>query len=790
MRRLTTGLGVLAGVIAVTLVMSGCQRKATPGASNPGNSEGASKPAGGNLIKNADFESGAAVPWSSSFSPPASGSLGVREGAACLTINEGGVNKWDAQIRHREMVIQNEHTYNVSFKIWADKPTRVSTKVGMSVEPYSDHWTEVTEVTSEPQLIRGGFVMDKADDPTAEFALHLGGNLLNGVALPVTICIDDVFMTDAQFTPAPVERAAPLRGLRVNQVGYFPGGKKIASVLSTEASPLAWRLEQGGKVVAEGKTKPFGLDPDSGDSLQLIDFSSFSIEGTAFTLHVGDATSAPFEIGSALYSKMKYDALRYFYHNRSGIEIKMPYSGGEQWARPAGHAESDKKVPCGQDFGCDYTLDVSKGWYDAGDHGKYVVNGGISVWTMMNQFERFSAAGSDAAFGDGKLNIPEGGNGVPDILDEARWQMEFMLGMQVPDGKKHAGMVHHKMHDTTWSGLGLAPHEAEKQKQRNLRPVSTAATLNVAATAAQASRLFQKYDAGFAARCLKAAEKAWMAAKKEPAIYADPKDSSNGGGPYNDADVSDEFFWAAAELYITTKKPAYKKEMEASPFYKKLTTETGGVPTSMTWANTDALGTLSLTTVKGALGAPATNAQKAKILDAADKYLKVMDAQGYRLPFNAAKVEGYPWGSNSFVINNLMILGFAYDFSQKEKYLEGMTVGMDYLLGRNAMDQSYVSGYGARPLQNPHHRFWAKQANPNYPAAPPGALSGGPNSQLQDPQARAEGLTGCKPQRCFVDHIEAWSVNEITINWNAPFAWVTAYLDENGPRGKSAPETN
>src|SRR5690606_24806575 len=234
-------------------------------------------------------------------------------------------------------------------------------------------------------------------------------------------CIDDVFMTDPQFTPAPEVAAAPLSAIRLNQVGYFPGGKKVAVLVSDSKVPLDWTLLQADKTLSSGKSQPFGVDRDSGDAVHLIDFSSYQTQGSGLVLQVAAEVSAPFSISNALYEQLKFDALKYFYHNRSGIEIKMPYAGGEQWTRPAGHERSDKKVACGRDVGCDYTLDVSRGCYDAGDHGKYVVNGGISVWTMMNQFERFTARGDVAPFGDGKLNLPESGNGVPDILDEARW---------------------------------------------------------------------------------------------------------------------------------------------------------------------------------------------------------------------------------------------------------------------------------------------------------------------------------------------------------------------------------
>jgi endoglucanase len=164
----------------------------------------------------------------------------------------------------------------------------------------------------------------------------------------------------------------------------------------------------------------------------------------------------------------------------------------------------------------------------------------------------------------------------------------------------------------------------------------------------------------------------------------------------------------------------------------------------------------------------------------ADVYLGIIGEQGYRHPMRIGSDGGYPWGSNSFVINNAVIFGLAFVFTKQQKYLVGAVLSMDYILGRNAMGKSYVTGYGERPLQHPHHRFWASQATEKYPPPPPGALSGGPNSGLQDPYAKAAGLAGCQPQKCFVDHIEAWSTNEITVNWNAPLTWVTAWLDEQG----------
>ncbi len=768
---------------------AGCGAKqvtAEAGPVQPAAPGAAPAPPGGNLLKASNFEDGKSLPWMGIFSQPAAGEASIQDGAYCMNVENKGTNRWDAQIRHREMVIQSGHTYTVQFRAWASVETKVYPKVGMSGPPYDEYFGRLITLKTVPQVYQAQFQGGKVDDPTAEFAFHIGGSLAK--AEPLTVCIDDLFLTDEQFTPPPVEEAEPPPAVRVNQVGYFPGASKLATYVSSSDSAEKWKLvDASGATVAEGETKPKGKDEYSGDNVHIIDFSEATAKGKDFTLQVGDDKSDPFEISTDIYSELKYDALAYFYHNRSGIAIEMPFAREEQWARPAGHPED--KVTCApkeelkevgwyDGAGCDYELDVTGGWYDAGDHGKYVVNGGISVWTMFNQYERAKAMGGDVkALGDGKLNIPESGNGVDDILDEARWQMKFMLAMQAKEGDK-AGMVHHKMHDATWTALGLPPHKDDQT--RYLRPVSTAATLNLAATAAQCARVFKKADKKFSAECLTAAEKAWAAAKKFPELYAPSTDNQKGGGPYDDTNLSDEFYWAAAELYVTTGKQAYLDALKKNEHHEKLR-GADGKESIITWQDTDGAGAITLAVVPSKLPKAEVEKQRARLVAVADKYLEATQREGYGHPLTP-KGSGYPWGSNSFVLNNMMILGLAHDFTKDEKYLTAMISGMDYLLGRNAMGQSYVTGYGERPLKNPHHRFWAKQAAPDFPAPPPGVVSGGPNSGLQDPYVQGAGLKGCEPQKCFLDHIEAWSVNEITINWNGPLAWVAAYLDEHAAK--------
>jgi endoglucanase len=755
------------------------------------------KLSGNELLNNTDFQGGKYVPWTTSFTAPGAGTGYVKDGQFCVGVTNKGNDPWDAQMRHREMIIQKGHTYSIRWTAHSTKPVQVKAKVGMSGPPYKEYWSDTVDLTTHPQAFVGVFTMEEDEDPTAELAFHFGGVNAGETQAPYTVCFDDMHLDDPKFVKAKKAEEMPLRLVTVNQTGYLPALPKLATVKSASTTPLKWELMKKGAAVAKGDTKPLGKDAASGEEVHLIDFSSVTTPGKDLTLKVGNDLSHPFDIDAGVYKKLKYDALAIFYHQRSALAITMPYAGGKQWTRPAGHVNvkandpvkdspntGDKAVPCLKDSGCDYTLDVSGGWYDAGDHGKYVVNGGISAWTMLNQYERAVARGTAGDFGDGKLSIPEKKNKVPDILDEARWQMEFMLKMQVPEGKPKAGMVHHKIHDKEWTALGMYP---DKDAQpRFLWPPSTAATLNLAATAAQCARIWPKLDKKFADKCLAAAEKAWAAAVANPAIYAGT--AAIGGGPYDDKDVSDEFYWAAAELYTTTKKDVYKAALEKSPHYKKVMMLDGDdqLPQSMTWGAVGALGTITLATVPNGLPAKDIDDSKAAIKAAADSYVAIVDTQGYRLPFKPGK-KGFPWGSNSSVLNNAIILALASDLTNDAKYVNAVAEGMNYILGRNPLDQSYVTGYGERPLMNPHHRFWAHQANAKFPSPPAGVVSGGPNSGLQDPYVQAAGLAGCAPQKCFVDNIEAWSANEMAINWNAPLAWVAAFMDEKAKgAGKAA----
>jgi endoglucanase len=589
----------------------------------------------------------------------------------------------------------------------------------------------------------------------------------------------------ALLAPFVLLAAAPAAppAIHLNQLGFLPDGPKRAVIATDAATALDWQVvDAAGKVAARGRTEPVGDDAASGDKVQVADFSALTTPGE-YRLRVAGAESKPFAVRAGLYAPVAKGALNFFYQQRAGVPIEAGFAGGERWARPAGHKREVAACFKGADPrgtvwpGCDYTIDVTGGWYDAGDHGKYVVNGGISLWTLLNLYE------VTRAFPDGSAALPEAGNGVSDLLDEARVELDFLLRMQVPEGTRTSlpvgqqprdraltltpvdagGMAHHKIADANWTKLPMPPHE--DRETRLLYPPSTSATLNLAAVAAQGARLWRTIDPAFAARSLAAARRAFAAAQRNPEVYA--ATAFTGSGGYGDAQLADEFFWAAAELYATTGEAAYRDVVTASPRY-------ADTPVSEpSWSDVGLLGTVTLATAPG-IAEPVAAHERARLTALADRFAGERAQTGYRIPYATMR---YPWGSNGAILNRGMILGAAHKLSGTAEYRAAMIDTLDYVLGRNPLDQSYVAGFGWRPLANPHHRFWAPSLDKRLPGPPPGTLSGGTNNTAFADEVAKRSQGKCAPQRCWADDVNAYALNEVAINWNAPLFWVAAWLD-------------
>lgn len=586
---------------------------------------------------------------------------------------------------------------------------------------------------------------------------------------------------------------APRGSVRATQTGIRPGYPFIGVAETELTESLSWRIvAPNGLVVAEGRTIPYGFDEGSGAHVQLVMTNTLITPATDLVLEVeGVGKSHAFDVSEDVFSGLKYDLLRYFYHNRAGIPIEAKYAGGMQWARPAGHEKEDLTCFHGRDLqdlqwpACDYKLDVSGGWYDAGDQSKYVVNSGISVWTLLNAYER-----GVNGFEDGAANIPESGNGLNDLLDEARYNLDYMLSMQAPEGAEAAvllgnvegqwdaakptvtdvsGMVHHKSGDTVWPAMPVMPHQ--NHSPRALFAPSTAATLHVAAVGAQCARVFRGIDDAYADTCLAAARRAYAAAQRVPDAYA--YGNFPGTGPYGSTDVRGEFYWAAAEMYVTTGEEVFRGDLQT--YQAALDEWPVNTRAEPYWADTKGLGILSLARLAPdeALKTEARNG----LVQTVDGYIEQIRYEGYQIPINRGI---WPWGSIGTLANRGILLGTAYELTGDTRYRDAGLDLLDYILGRNPRDLSYVSGHGEVSFKAPHHRHWAGAQYEGYPLPPPGAVAGGPNNTSPAGPVSATIYEACNghAQICYADHNDAYELNEVAINWQAATFWLAAWADD------------
>ncbi len=807
----------------------------------------------GEMVGQSDFTEGIGLPWHICESMTGKMEFSIDGGTYNITVvnpggaSNGGEDRWDCQFRHRNLTLVSGHTYRLTYSVWASNSGWLYSKIGdmtvddaelwhsngnmltmsydenwaqsdvenalRSAQPngqWGDYnaWTGVNVTGNQWNTYAYEFTLGSNGENcssvsgTGEWTFHFGGDgqYTPSVCFPAgtelkfdNLCLIDMTDDSNDYVHAETWNRAEIL---TNQLGYFPDRNKKATFLCTDESGMEFYLKDtSGSTVYTGTSTYFGYDADSEDTVHILDFSDYTTEGTYYLETANGAVSREFSIGvTDVYSTMLYDALNYFYQNRSGIDIEAQYiSSGDaaSLARPAGHVNDTATVEQTWGYtGSSGSQEVSGGWYDAGDHGKYVVNGGISLWLMQNQYERAAVNGTADAYADGTMLIPENSNGYPDLLDEARYEMEWMLKMTVQSGD-YAGMAYHKIHDEKWTALAVAP--SEDTEARILKPPTTPATLNLAACAAQSYRLWKDYDSAFAEECLTAAKNAYAAAKAHPDMYA-PLDESVGGGAYGDDDASDEFYWAACELYAATGDGSYYSDMQGSSHFLSVPTaldggESVGVVGSFDWGHTAALGSLTMTLHSGSLSGDESGTLTSNLSAAGDYFVNLESQQGYGLPYGQSTISykdsdtGYIWGSNSLVADNAIILAYAYDVTENTDYLNGAIGAMDYLLGRNAMDYSYVTGYGTHSVEFPHHRWWSNQISEEFPKAPCGVLVGGPNSGMEDPWVQGSGWKKGEiaPQKCYLDHIEAWSVNECTINWNTPLAWLSSYLcEQNG----------
>jgi endoglucanase len=550
--------------------------------------------------------------------------------------------------------------------------------------------------------------------------------------------------------------------IRLNQIGFYPDAHKVAVITGDISGDFLVKSVTSGEVVFKSKLSDPHKTDFSPKVTRIADFSTVTKPGLYVLNLPGIGDSYTFEIKPKVFTSLTKALIKGFYFQRMSIDLKPEFAG--KWTRAAGHPDTRIIIhpsaasparPAGTIISC------PRGWYDAGDYNKYVVNSGITMGTLLSLYEDFPAF-----FDTLGINIPESGNGAPDLLNEIVWNLRWMLTMQDP----YDGGVYNKVTNADFDAMVMP---SASVTPRYVVQKGTAATLDFAAVTAQAGRVFDKFKnvfPGLSDSCVKASEKAWDWAVKNPKVAYNQELMNKlfkpviNTGAYGDSDFSDEFIWAAAELYITTGKESYYTAFPMFPDAQ--------MPLPA-WGDVRLLGYYTLERFEKKLTKLAMKdfpELKERIIRTADEMAKGISDRPYQTIMGKSAAD-FIWGSNSVATNEGILLIQAYKLSGDRKYLDYALTNLDYVLGRNATGYSFVTGYGHKTPMFPHHRL----SEADGIADPvPGLIVGGPNPGQQD---------GCKtypsriPDESYTDSVCSYASNEIAINWNAPAVYLAGALE-------------
>ena len=555
------------------------------------------------------------------------------------------------------------------------------------------------------------------------------------------------------------------QSIKVNQVGYYPSETKVAVIEPTVTAKSFILKDANGKKVWSGKAIRTSVSPFTQKVRQVVDFSTVKKPGT-YTFVAGKEQQTVV-IKDNAFADVAKAAMKAFYLQRTGMPIEAKYAGA--YARPAAHMD-DKVVvhasaasplrPAGTVISSPY------GWYDAGDFNKYIVNSGFTIGVLLQAYE------INKAYAD-KMNlvIPESDDAVPDFLDEVMYNLKWMITMQDP----YDGGVYHKLTTPNFEGFEMP---VNCHQTRYVVQKSTQASLDFAASLAQAARIYSAYPKyqSFAKEAVKAAERAYAWAIKNPTFYYDQNGNNEKYSPkvntgmYDDKAAADEFFWAATELYLTTKQNSYFEQAKAfMPQSYRVPTwgEVSGLGVQQ-WINQSLLGKID------GIDFPVEK-MKADLLAFCDDCMLRIPTSSFNAP-HGNRVQDFPWGSNSEMCAGQGIaLTYAYTLTKDHKYLSAAIADADYLLGRNATGYCFVTGFGTKQVMHPHQRL--SEAD-GIDAPLPGFLAGGPNPGQQD-IAQVTTYPSKAADESYTDDMNSYASNEIAINWNAYLVGLMMTIDAN-----------
>ncbi len=520
------------------------------------------------------------------------------------------------------------------------------------------------------------------------------------------------------------------KNIFVDQIGYLPGMKKQVTVRSDR--PVGFQvMRSDGSPVCAGKADRRVDNTAAGETDYVGDFSPLTEPGCYYILSDDHSESDPFVICRDAYKDVFQKSMAFFYLQRCGCDLSPAAAG--MYAHSACHTGTASVC------GSSEKREVSGGWHDAGDYGRYVGPGAMAVAQLLWAYRRNEELCGGYVSPDGRTSP------LPDFLAELKYELDWMMKLQREDGA-----LYHKATCRSFCGFIMPEKETEEIV---LSPVSATATGDFAAVCAMAVPFYEKYDADYGEKLKEVSVKAYRALKNMelPGGFKNPPEIST--GEYGDECDADERYWAAAELYKAFGDEEYRQDFEA------LARE--NIYQGYGWADMGSYGNLAYLTA----GRPVDDKLKAAIADAmlrtADLALETAEADGYG---TALKAEEYIWGSNLSVANNGLHLFDAYKLTGDRKYLEAAGGQLHYLLGRNPLGLCYVTGCGTDAVKHPHHRpsgFLGK--------AMPGMLSGGPCDWLADETIK--GLFSKEntpaPAKCLIDMTGSYSTNEVTIYWNS-----------------------
>ena len=551
--------------------------------------------------------------------------------------------------------------------------------------------------------------------------------------------------------------------IRLNQVGYYPNSTKLAIVTGKVRSPLFCIVTSDGRdTLYEGSLSLEKKSNFSSTITRIADFTDFQQTGS-FVLRINDLNqSYPFEIKKDVYHELGKAVLKGFYFQRSSIRLDPKFAG--KWQRGALYPDNVVLIhPSASDDGRPAGTVISSpgGWYDGSDCNKYIVNSAITLNTLLGAYEDFSKY-----FDSLTINIPESEDKVPDILNEALYNIRWMFTMQDP----FDGGIYHKC---TNAGADNMVMNAVVKEPRYVVQKSTAAALDFAAVMAQAGRVFQRMKIqlpGLADSCLRASAGAWFWALKNPNVEYDQEKLDRQYKPavttsaYSDGQLDDEWMWAATEMFVTSKNRMYFDVMEQNIY------DSVSLPS---WNNVRMLAYYTMLRYQDNLPKYTTDMaerMKERLLRIADDYLFHIPKNAFVTVMGQSKRD-FVWGSNGIAANQGVLLINAFLLTGDQKYIEGSASNLDYLLGRNATGYCFVTGcFGTKSPMSPTHQF-SMLDKVSEPV--PGLLVGGPNMERKD-KCR---YPSTDPETSYVDDDNAYASNEVAIDWNAAMVYLVNAME-------------